>query len=416
MFIDSILVEGKTDLNQTWRILVRMSDLYRRLGISRDASPEDIKKAYRDLARKNHPDKGGNAEEFKAIQEANEVLSDERRRQIYDMTGQVNEQGGGGPPPGGMGGMAAGGIPFFMGGGGPFGMGGGVHFDMGGLFGQMFGGGGMGGGGRRRQGGRGPNKHHDVGLKLDQFYKGTDIKLNFNQARRCTGCNATGAESSETCQTCGGSGSRMVGRQIGPGIFAQTQVACDGCGGEGKKTLKSCDMCKGKKFIEKEKNLQIRVTPGMKEGEQLVFSGECSDTLEFDSPGDVVLMLKLASDGNPAKYEWKESDLIVRHTISYAESILGFSVTFGDHPSGTSPTYRWTSGPLIHGAVLVMPGGGMPKTGEGFGDLQLIVCITPPSAVAWSPEISAKLAEIFGGSASKEGVDLTLKSAESVFT
>lgn len=80
-----------------------MSDLYRRLGISRDASPDDIKKAYRDLARKNHPDKGGNAEEFKAIQEAHEVLSDERRRQIYDMTGQVNEQGGGGPPGGEIG-------------------------------------------------------------------------------------------------------------------------------------------------------------------------------------------------------------------------------------------------------------------------------------------------------------------------
>lgn len=399
-----------------------MSDLYRRLGISRDASPDDIKKAYRDLARKNHPDKGGNAEEFKAIQEAHEVLSDERRRQIYDMTGQVNEQGGGGPPGGGMAGMAAGGIPFFMGGGGgPFGFGGGgVHFDMGNLFGQMFGGGGggMGGGGRRRQGGRGPNKHHDVGLKLDQFYKGTEIKLNFNQARRCAGCNASGAESSETCQGCSGSGVRMMSRQIGPGMFAQSQIACDGCGGEGKKTTKVCESCKGKKFIEKEKNLQIRVTPGMKECEQLVFSGECSDTLEFDSPGDVVLMLKLASDGSPSKYEWKESDLIVRHTISYAESILGFSVTFDDHPSGTKPTYKWSGGPLIHGAVLIMVGGGMPnKNGGGFGALQLYICITPPPVVAWSDDQAETLASILGVRTTEnvESQSLTLSSAESIF-
>jgi DnaJ-class molecular chaperone len=296
-------------------------------------------------------------------------------------------------------------------------MGGGVHFDMGNLFGQMFGGGGGVGGGRRRQGGRGPNKHHDVGLKLEQFYKGTEIKLNFNQARRCAGCNATGAESSETCQGCGGSGFRMMSRQIGPGMFAQSQMACDMCGGEGKKTLKSCESCKGKKFIEKEKNLQIRVTPGMKEGEQLVFSGECSDTLEFDSPGDVVLMLRLASDSG--KYEWKESDLIVRHTISYAESILGFSATFADHPSGTSPTYVWRGGPLIHGAVLTMVGGGMPKTDGGFGALQLYICITPPPAVAWSAEHAETLATILGAQTPSTGhvesQALTLTSADSIF-
>jgi DnaJ-related protein SCJ1 len=218
----------------------------------------------------------------------------------------------------------------------------------------------------------------------------------------------------------------MVGRQIGPGMFAQSQVACDGCGGEGKKMLKACDACKGKKFIEKEKNLQIRVVPGMKEGEQLVFSGECSDTLEFDSPGDVVLMLKLASDGSPARYEWKDSDLVYRHSVSYAESILGFSVVLGDHPSGTSPTYSWNGGPLIHGAVLVMPGGGMPKkeapnggpNGGGFGDLHLIVCIRPPPVVSWSADHSAKLAEILGLGElrSTGGATLTLKSSDSVFS
>jgi DnaJ family protein A protein 2 len=390
-----------------------MSDLYRRLGLSRSAAPDEIKKAYRTLAREHHPDKGGNPEELKAIQEAHEVLSDERRRQIYDMTGQVNEQPGG--QGGGMGGMAAGGVPFNMFGGGPFGMPGGVNFDIGNMFNNMFGGG---GGGRRRQGGRGPNKHHDVGLKLEQFYKGTEIKLNFNQGRKCTDCNASGAEATETCSTCNGAGSRMMMRQIGPGMMVQSQVPCDACQGEGKRTLKTCKGCKGKKFIESEKNLFIKVTPGMREGEQLVFAGECSDSLEFDSPGDVVLMLRLATDGSKPKYEWRGEDLIVHHSVSYAESILGFSVCLADHPSGTSPTYTWKGGPVIHGAILTMPGGGMPTKSGGVGVLQMYVCIQPPAVQPWSDEVAAKLAEVLGVPTAGPvgGEPLVLGSASSVFS
>jgi len=391
-----------------------MSDLYGRLGISRGASSDEIKKAYRALAREHHPDKGGNPETFKGIQEAHEVLSDDRRRQMYDMTGSTQDQPGGGP----MSGMAAGGFPFSMGGnGGPFGMPG-VNFDMGSLFGNMFGGGGQ-GGGRRRHGGKEPSKNHDVGLKLEQFYKGTEIKLNFNQARKCGDCKATGAEAHETCNSCGGQGVRMMTRQIGPGMMVQSQVACDICNGEGKRTLRTCKTCKGKKFLEKEKNLNIRVTPGMREGEQLVFAGECSDTLEYDIPGDVVLMLRLATDGSAPKYEWKDSDLIYRHSVSFAESILGFSVTLADHPSGTSPTYSWRGGPLIHGAVLVMEGGGMPNKTSGFGALKFHICITPPPVTEWSVEDAAKLSAILGAnSVTMNGGNtqkLALGSAESVF-
>lgn len=390
------------------------TDLYQRLGLARGASPDDIKKAYRTLAREHHPDKGGNPEKFKAIQEANEVLSDERRRQIYDMTGNVNE-GGGGPPGGGMGGMAAGGVPFFMSQMGPFGMPG-VNFDMSDILNGMFGGG---GGGPRRHGGRGPNKHHDVGLKLEQFYKGTNIKLNFNQARRCGTCNATGAEATESCGGCGGSGSRTVHQQMGPGMVIQSRRPCDVCSGDGKRTIRVCKGCQGKKFNEKEKHLDIKVTPGMKEGENLVFHGECSDTLEFDTPGDVVLCLKLATDGSPPVYQWHDANLTYKHTVSFTESILGFEVTLADHPSGTSPTYSWRGGPLIHGAVLKMVGGGMPTREGGFGVLHLQICVKPPSTVAWSAEDASKLAAVLAAPSigmMAEGVkDLELDSAESVF-
>ena len=398
-----------------------MSDLYERLGLSRGASADEIKKAYRTLAREHHPDKGGDPEQFKAIQEAHEVLSDDRRRQIYDMTGSVNEGGGGGPP-GGMGGMAAGGVPFFMSQMGPFGMPG-VNFDMGDLLGSMFGGGmGGGGGGRRPQrGGKGPDKRQDVGLKLEQFYKGTDIKLKFNQARRCGMCNATGAETTEPCGAgCNGTGFRTVHQQIGPGMMVQSRAPCDACSGSGKRVLRMCKGCQGKKFIQKEKILDIKVLPGMVVGETLTFAGECSDMLEYDAPGDVILDLKLAMDG-PPKYEWHGVDLTYKHYVSFAESILGFEVVLADHPSGTSPKYSWRGGPLINGSVLKMEGGGMPKRGGsgGFGVLHLQICVRPPPTVAWSAEDAAKLASVLGAPSvtmAAEGVkELALGTAESVF-
>lgn len=396
-----------------------MSDLYERLGLARGASSDEIKKAYRSLAREHHPDKGGDPEQFKAIQEANEVLSDDRRRQVYDMTGAVNEGSGGGG--GGMGGMAAGGVPFFMSQMGPFGMPG-VNFDMGDLFGNIFGGG---GGGRRPQqrGGKGPDKRQDVGLRLEQFYKGNDIKLKFNQARRCGMCNATGAETTEVCGAgCNGTGFRTIHQQLAPGMMVQSRAPCDACSGSGKRVLRACKGCQGKKFIQKEKILDIKVMPGMVVGEALTFAGECSDTLEYDAPGDVILDLKLAMDG-PPKYEWQGFDLIYKHYVSFTESILGFEVVLVDHPSGTSPKYEWRGGPLINGAVLKMDGGGMPRRGGngsgGFGVLHLQICVRPPPTVPWSTEDAAKLASVLGAPSVTmvtEGVKtLALDSADSVF-
>lgn len=371
-----------------------MSDLYKVLGIARDAQQEDIRKAYKKLAVEHHPDRGGNPEKFKAVQNAHEVLSDENRRRVYDMTGQDNENLAN------RGGMAAGGIPFqFSGFGGGF-PGGfpGVSFDMSEMFGNLFGGGGQ----RQRKGGKGPNKYHDIGLKLADFYKGHEIKLKFNQGRKCTACYGSGAESSEQCNPCGGSGIRTITRQIGPGMLAQTRAACDACAGEGKRILKQCPRCHGKKFNEQEKLLEIQIKPGMREGEQLTYTGQCSDSAEFDAPGDVILTLKRADDKEEYldNYVWKQDDLTIRKQISYAESILGFTVKLDDHPSGLSPTFVWRSGPLIHGAVLQMPDQGMPKKDGSKGKLYIQVLITPPEPKPWSAEDAAKLQSVFGGESS----------------
>jgi len=184
-------------------------------------------------------------------------------------------------------------------------------------------------------------------------------------------------------------------RQIGPQMIAQTQVACEICSGDGKRVMKVCRGCQGKKLLESEKQLEINVTPGMRDGQKIPFVGECSDSLEFDKPGDVVLTLQCV--GMPEKYEWKDDDLWVTATITYAESVLGFTATLSDHPSGLSPVLTWQGGPLLHGAVLKRDALGMPKKEGGFGALFLRTVITPPPVVPWSSEDAAKLQSVLGG-------------------
>jgi DnaJ-class molecular chaperone len=393
-----------------------MSDLYKRLGLEQGASHEEIRRAYKDLAREKHPDRGGDPEEFKLIQEAHEVLTDDDRRRMYDMTGSTQEGGGGGGGP--MSGMAAGGFPFhFMGGAGPFGMPG-VAFDMGNVFSHFFGGEGGGASGRRpTRGGRGPNKQHDIGMTLRDFYKGKELKLKFNQARRCTPCKGSGAEKTESCGQCSGNGFKLLTRAIGPGIMAQTRAPCDGCGGEGKRVMKACSACHGKRFLEREKQLDIRITPGMRDGENLVFEGECSDSPDFEHPGDVVLTLRRTDGGvgDLDEFEWIGGDLHIRKSVSFAESILGFHRVLGNHPAGEK-TVIWRGGPLVHGAVLRLTGSGMPRQGGGFGDLFLQVLVDAPETRPWTPEEVAKLQSVLGGPAvglSETGDPLALSSAES---
>lgn len=379
-----------------------MSSLYDVLGLEKGASVEEIRKAYKEQAKLKHPDRGGDPEEFKKVQEAHEILTDEQRRRMYDMTGSTNSSN-----PGAGGGMAAGGIPFeFMQGMGPFGMPG-VAFDFGSMFGGMFGGqggpqgGGGGPGGRRQRPGKSPNKHHDIGLTLADFYNGREIKLKFNQARRCGGCNGSGAETTEPCGACGGRGLRTQARMIGPGMVAQSTGPCDVCSGEGKRVLKQCRSCHGKKFQEQEKVLDIQIRPGMVEGQTLVFSGECSDTMEYEQPGDVVLCLKRADMpiSDIDSWEWRGTDLWIRKRISFAESILGFKRTLDSHPSGKKIIVGWRKGALVHGAVMQAPGWGMPNPKEEgrYGTCYVQIVVDAPSPREWTMEERDTLRNLLGG-------------------
>jgi DnaJ-class molecular chaperone len=366
-----------------------MPSLYETLGIDRGASVEDIRRAYKAAAKEKHPDRGGNAEEFKAIQQAHEVLSDESRRRMYDMTGSIDGQGQGEPD----GGMAAGGIPFsFMGGMGPFGMPG-VSFDFGNMFQGIFGGPGGPGGPRRARPGKAPNKHSDIGLRLADFYQGREIKLKFNQSRKCRTCAGSGAERSEECGACGGRGVRTQTRMIGPGMMAQSTGPCDVCNGEGKRVLKACYGCHGKRFVEREKELTIVIQPGMHDGQTLVFPGECSETADFEEPGDVVLTLRRA-DAEEG-WEWRGADLYTKVSVSFGESILGFRRELPGHPSGVPLIVEWFGGPVTHLTTLELDAKGMPKKEGGYGKLFVQVHVASLER-QWTTEEAAQLRTLFG--------------------
>jgi len=377
--------------------------LYEKLSVDKNASPEEIKKAYHKLSKTLHPDKGGDPEKFKDVQHAYEVLSDSEKRQMYDMTGSENSEQGGNPFGGGM----------HFGGGMPFGFGG----DLGSMFGGMFGGmGGMGGPQRRRKAPRGPDKTQDIPLSLKDFYYGREIQMKFHQQRECALCSATGCLKSESCGACRGQGMRMMMRQIGPGMVQQSMVPCSDCNGEGKRILQSCHECSGKKYKTQEKVLTAKIEPGMAENEKLRFDGQCSDGPEYEKPGDVILTLLRTTAGEDSDFEWQGNDLHLSHSIEMSDAFLGFNAAIKGHPSGKPITLSWNGGPLMHDAVLVAKGLGMPlrnKKGE-FGDLFVHIDISISSAEkreGWTPAQRKALQTLFPDWVKPEinGVPLTFQ-------
>lgn len=365
-------------------------DLYETLEIERDASPDDVKKAYFKAARTKHPDKGGSAEEFKEIQRAYETLSDSGRRQMYDMTG--SEEGQGGQQMGhGMGGN-----PFehmmrgFAGAGAP-GMG--FHVDVGGMFEQMFQGapGAQGFFGvpmtgqsqAQSQGppprtGKGPSKMHEINMNLMEFYKGRELRLVFNQGRFCYACKGDGVTSFVECGSCGGRGFHIQQMQLQPGMYVQTRGTCRECEGKCRKPGPLCTVCSGSRILNREKTLDVKILPGMHDGHQFTFVGECSDQIDFAQPGDVILVLKCP---DTAVYTWTGADLATEITITWIESVTGFSRSLGDHPSGVPKTIVWNGDILLNGTKLRGLGLGMPTPqGSGHGDLIVSVKVTQPDS------------------------------------
>jgi DnaJ family protein A protein 2 len=346
-----------------------MADLYKVLGLERGATEEEIRKAYKRRSLETHPDRpGGSKEEFQAVNEANAVLSDPAKRSDYDATGHI---------PGAaedLEGHRTGGI------------------DINQIFGSMFGshGGGMPfftpdfGGGRPQKAPRGPNMVHDIGVSLAELWAGKTFTLNMNRDVLCTNCAGRGGTKCRTCSGCGGRGFRVRRQQMGP-MTMMSQEPCDLCKQTGEEVGESCGTCEGKGVIKRSAALDVRVKPGMQEGDRLVFPGQCSESPQYETPGDVILVVRPVA-GDAEGWARRGPELMIEVRLTLAESLLGWERSLTGHPSGKPLHIVWRGGVVREAEVLRIPGWGMPVQGtESFGDLR-IACRVEGVQGAWSEE------------------------------
>jgi molecular chaperone DnaJ len=354
-------------------------DFYEVLGIERGASADEIKKAYRSLAKKYHPDFNKDDAEadkkFKEIKDAYDVLSDPQKREQYDRFGHEAGFNGG-----------AGGFEGF---GGGFGFGG-----LDDIFEQFFGG--MAGGGRRRPPGpeQGNHLRYDLDITLEEAYSGKNTSLNIPRTETCPECDGTRAKAGtrpETCTSCGGTGQQQVSRSTPFGRFMSSQP-CVACRGEGKVVKDPCPTCNAQGRIVKERKIDIKIPAGIEDNSRLRVSGGGEAGLRGGPPGDLYVVIRVRPH---KKFQRQGSDLILEVPISISQAALGVEMEVPTLDGNT--TLRVPEG-TQHGAAFRLRGHGMPHLrGSGKGDLRVKVKLKVPKRLnARQKEILTEFARISG--------------------
>ena len=346
-----------------------MADYYTILGVSKSASNEDIKKAYRKLAHQCHPDKGGDGEKFKQINEAYQVLSNQEKRAQYDKFGRVfeNGQAGGGT----QGGFSGAGFDFN---GFDF-----NNFDLGDIFGDMFGFGGQ-RGQRRQEINKGEDIEIEMKLDLKDVMDGLKKTIYLVKMANCKRCNGTGGEPNtkvKECFTCRGTGEVQELRKT---ILGQVSrfVVCPECKGQGKIPEKPCNVCLGEGRIKEDQKIEIKIPSGVDSGQVLKMEGAGDAGIRGAVNGD--LYIKILVKSHPV-FHRKGDDLLVEKDITFSQATLGGEVEIKTLDN-KSIVLKIPSG-LQSGKVFKISGKGIPHFGSwGKGNLFVKLTLKTPQKLS----------------------------------
>ena len=295
-------------------VMAEKRDFYEVLGISKGASDEEIKKAYRKMAKKYHPDlnKGDATAEqmFKDVNEAYSVLSDPQKKARYDQFGHAGVDPSYGA--GGAGGSGFGGF-------------GGMDFDVSDIFSSFFGGGFGGGASRRNAPIQGEDREGRVNLTFEEAVFGCSKDIKFNRIEKCEDCSATGAEKGtkpETCSACSGTGQVRVQQRTPFGVM-QTQRPCDKCSGKGKVIKTPCSKCSGSGYVRKQKNFNVNIPAGIDNRQSITLRGQGDAGRNGGPNGDLYVTVTVAKHDI---FSRDGTNIYFEAPITFAEAALGAKI------------------------------------------------------------------------------------------
>lgn len=344
-------------------------DYYNILGVEKNATKDDIKKAFRKLAHQYHPDKkGGDEARFKEVSEAYSVLSDDKKRAEYDAYGRVFSGAG-------QGGAGYGDFDFsqFTQG---FGGNGGVEFDLGDIFGEFFSG--MAGRTRTR---RGRDISIDQELTFEEAIFGVERNILLNKISVCEVCNGNGAEPGselETCATCNGKGTIKEVRRSIIGSISTTKT-CETCNGKGKIPKEKCRTCGGAGVHKREHEIKVRIPAGIENGEVVRLAG-MGEAVAGGAPGD--LYIKVRVRPHPV-FKKEGNDLVMDLTVKLTDAILGTKYNIKTLDGEIS--VKIPKG-VTFGEILRVKGKGVPLSKRERGDLLIKVKIDLPRKLSREAE------------------------------
>lgn len=371
-------------------------DYYEVLGVPRDASKEDIKRAYRKIAVKNHPDRNPGDEEaekrFKEATEAYEVLADEKKREAYDQFGFAGVEGSAGGGPQDFSGVFRDFEDIFG--------------DFGGIFDQFFGG----GGGRRSRGGaggrggaqRGADLRYDLEITFEEAVFGAKKEIAYRRRVSCEKCGGSGAEpgsGKKTCPTCEGMG--QVRRSSG---FFSMATVCPTCGGTGFTLENPCDECNGQGVVEKRQRIKVTIPPGVDSGKRISIPGQGDAGAGGGPAGDLYVLIRVQPHEH---FQRKGDDLYCAIPISVTQAALGAEVTVPT-VEGKRVRLKVPAG-TQNGRILRLKGEGVPRLGnsEKRGDMYIELHVTIPSKLSGkAKELLQELAEVQGEETSPHPIPL----------